>query len=195
MILRYYCEKVERTAKIGEEELASCCAKGDSFAREELYNRYATRLTALCSRYTEGPEEAIDLMHDTMCKVFDSIGKFQFRGNGSLNAWMSRMAVNIAIDRLRKKKKLTISYFEGDLPDIEAPLATDINLIPQAILIGFISSLPTTKRLIFNMYCIDELSHKEIAKQLGISEGASRSMLAKAKKQLAGMVKEYLKNN
>ena len=62
IILRYYCEKVERTAKIGEEELASCCAKGDSFAREELYNRYATRLTALCSRYTEEPEEAIDLM-------------------------------------------------------------------------------------------------------------------------------------
>ena len=186
-------ELVEKTAEIGEEELAARCAKGEQSARRELYIRYAARLNALCSRYSDGPAEGMDLMHDAMCKVFDTIGRYQYRGDGSLYAWISRVAVHLAIDRMRKEKKLSIVSTGDDLPDVEAPEPTEIDRIPASVLQGFISSLPTAKRLIFNMFCVDELSHQEIARQLGITEGASRSTLSKAKKALADMVKDYMK--
>ena len=135
----------------------------------------------------------MDLMHNAMCRVFDTIGRYQYRGEGSLYAWISRVAVHLAIDRMRKEKKLSMVFPGDDIPDVEAPEPTDIERIPASVLHGFISSLPTAKRLIFNMSCVDGLSHQEIARQLGITEGASRSMLAKAKKALAMKVKDYLR--
>ena len=186
---------MEKTAKIGEQELAALCAKGDSSARKELYMRYAARLAALCSRYSDRPEDGMDLMHDTMCKVFDTISRYQYRGKGSLYAWISRVAVHLAIDRMRKRKRLETMTLDDDIPDLEAPSPTDIDHVPQSVLLGFISELPTAKRLIFNMYCIDGLPHREIARHLGITEGASSSMLAKAKKILAGQIKDYLKKD
>ena len=157
--------------------------------------RYAARLSALCSRYAGGPAEGMDLMHDTMFKVFDTIGKYQYRGEGSLYAWISRMAVHLAIDRIRKEKKLEVFPLDDRLPDVKAPEPAEIDRIPTPILNGFISELPAVKRLIFNMACIEELSHREIADRLEITEGASRSMLAKAKKTLAEMIRDYLDKN
>ena len=157
--------------------------------------RYAARLSALCSRYAGGPAEGMALMHDTMFKVFDSIGKYRYRGEGSLYAWISRMAVHLAIDRIRKEKKLEISSLDDRIPDVKAPEPTEIERIPTAVLNGFIAELPAVKRLIFNMACVEDLPHKEIADQLGITEGASRSMLTKAKKTLAGMIRDYMDKN
>lgn len=157
--------------------------------------RYAARLSALCSRYAGGPAEGMDLMHDTMFKVFDTIGKYRYRGEGSLYAWISRMAVHLAIDRIRKEKKLEISSLDDRIPDVKVPEPTEIERIPTAVLNGFIAELPAVKRLIFNMACVEDLPHKEIADQLGITEGASRSMLAKAKKTLAGMIRDYMDKN
>ena len=153
--------------------------------------RYAARLSALCSRYAGGPAEGMDLMHDTMFKVFGAIGKYQYRGEGSLYAWICRMAVHLAIDRLRKEKKLEISPLDDRLPEVKAPEPA----IPASVLNGFIADLPAVKRVIFNMACVEDLPHKEIADQLGITEGASRSMLTKAKKALAGMIREYMDKN
>ena len=155
--------------------------------------RYAARLNALCSRYSDGSAEGMDLMHDAMCKVFDTIGRYQYRGEGTLYAWISRVAVHLAVDRLRKERKLSMAPAGDDIPDVEAPEAADVERIPLPVLQGFIASLPTAKRLIFNMSCVDGLSHQEISRQLGITEGATRSMLAKAKKALAKKVKDYLK--
>ena len=71
----------------------------------------------------------------------------------------------------------------------------DIDRIPASVLNGFIAELPAVKRVIFNMACVEDLPHKEIADQLGITEGASRSMLTKAKKTLAGMINAYMDKN
>ena len=186
---------MEKAAEIGEQELAARCARGEQSARKELYMRYAARLSALCSRYAGGPAEGMDLMHDTMFKVFGAIGKYQYRGEGSLYAWICRMAVHLAIDRLRKEKKLEISPLDDRLPEVKAPEPADIDRIPASVLNGFIAELPAVKRVIFNMACVEDLPHKEIASQLGITEGASRSMLTKAKKTLAGMIRDYMDKN
>ena len=168
------------------------CAKGDSTAMRELYNRYAARLSALCSRYATGAEEGVDLMHDTIGKAFRNMDRFHYRGEGSLYSWLSRMAVNLCIDRLRKEGRLGIPVSEDVLLDVEDPPAEEVNSIPLQELQAMIASLPDTKRVIFNMFCVDGFSHREIAEKLGIAEKSSSSLLARAKKSLSRMIHEYM---
>ena len=169
------------------------CAKGDRSAMRELYNRYAARLSALCSRYANGPEEGMDLMHDTMAKAFGKMGQYRFRGNGSLYSWLSRMAVNLAIDRLRKEGRLGIQVSEDMIPDVPDPPAEEVRSIPLPDLQAMIASLSDSKRVVFNMFCVDGFSHREIAEKLGITEKTSSSTLARAKKTLSRMIGDYKK--
>ena len=167
------------------------CAKGDRSAQRELYNRYATRLGALCSRYANGPEEGMDLMHDTMAKAFGKMGQYRYRGEGSLYSWLSRMAVNLAIDRMRKEGRLGVPVPEEAIPDIPEPMPEEVRSIPLEDLQAMIAALPDSKRVVFNMFCVDGFSHREIAEKLGITEKSSSSTLAKAKKLLSRMIHEY----
>ena len=183
---------MEKGLDIGEKDLALQCAKGDRTAMRELYNRYAARLSALCSRYTSGALEGKDLMHDTMAKAFREMGRFHYKGAGSLFAWLSRMAVNLCIDRLRKEGRLGIPVSEDVLLDVEDPPAEEVNSIPLQELQAMIASLPDTKRVIFNMFCVDGFSHREIAEIIGIAERTSSSLLARARKSLAQMIHEYM---
>lgn len=183
---------MEKGLDIGEKDLALQCAKGDRTAMRELYNRYAARLSALCSRYATGAEEGVDLMHDTIGKAFRNMDRFHYRGEGSLYSWLSRMAVNLCIDRLRKEGRLGIPVSEDVLLDIEAPPAEEVKSIPLQDLQAMIASLPDTKRVIFNMFCVDGFSHREIAEKLGIAERTSSSLLARARKSLAQMIHEYM---
>jgi RNA polymerase sigma-70 factor (ECF subfamily) len=102
------------------------------------------------------------------------------------------MAVNLCIDRLRKEGRLGIPVSEDVLLDVEDPPAEEVNSIPLQELQAMIASLPDTKRVIFNMFCVDGFSHREIAEQLGIAEKSSSSLLARAKKSLSRMIHEYM---
>ena len=183
---------MEKGLDIGERDLALQCAKGDRSAMRELYNRYAARLGALCSRYATGAAEGVDLMHDTIAKAFQNMGRFQYKGEGSLFSWLSRMAVNLCIDRLRKEGRLGIPASEEVLGEIEDPPTEEVKSIPLSDLQAMIASLPDTKRVIFNMFCVDGFSHREIAEKLGIAERTSSSLLARAKKSLSRMIHEYM---
>ena len=167
------------------------CAKGDLSAMRELYNRYAARLNALCSRYANGPEEGKDLMHDTMAKAFGKMVQYRYRGEGSLYSWLSRMAVNLCLDRLRKEGRLGVPVSEEEIPDIPDPPAEKVRSIPLPDLQAMIASLPDMKRLVFNMYCVDGFTHREIAEKLGITEKTSSSTLARTRKTLSRMIGEY----
>ena len=182
---------MKKGLEIGEKDLALQCAGGDRSAMRELYNRYAARLSALCSRYAGGAAEGMDLMHDTMAKAFAKMGQYRYKGEGSLYAWLSRMAVNLAIDRLRKEGRLGVPVSGEEVPDVEDPPAEEVRSVPLPVLQAMIASLPGSRRLIFNMFCVDGFSHREIAEKLGITEKTSSSALAKARKMLARMINEY----
>ena len=184
---------MKKGLEIGEKDLAKLCAEGDRSAMRELYNRYAARLSALCSRYANGPEEGKDLMHDTMAKAFGKMGRFRYQGEGSLYSWLSRMAVNLCIDQLRREGRLGAPVSEEVISDIEDPPAEEVRSIPLPDLQAMIASLPDSKRLIFNMFCVDGFSHREIAEKLGISEKTSSSTLARAKKTLSRLIVDYKK--
>ena len=90
---RFCYRELDLEKEIGEKELALSCAKGDNMARKVLYNRYAARLYPLCCRYTKDSDAGKDLLHDALIKAFDKIGGFNYRGEGSLYAWLRKIAV------------------------------------------------------------------------------------------------------
>ena len=82
-----------------------------------------------------------------------------------------------------------------DIADVPEPTEEEAKDIPLDVLVSLISSLPPQRRAVFNMFCIDDWSHAEIAKELGISENASTITLLKARRELAAKIKEWIKDN
>lgn len=179
-----------------EQELARLCTAGNREAQGELYSLYASRLYALCYRYVADREEAQDLMHDAMIKAMNSIGSFRYNGEGSLYAWLRRLTVNISISRLREMSKLRLvpldSVMEPDSSRIEDE-DEEVDRIPAQVMLDMVAALPSVRRTVFNMYCIDGFSHKEIADTIHITEKGSASILAKARAQLKTAINDYLK--
>ena len=179
-----------------EQELALGCARNERDAQGELYARYAAGLYALCLRYIENREEARDLMHDAMIKAMDNFRSFRYTGEGSIWAWMSRITVNMAVDRLKQNsrfRQIPLDLVSGDeIENALEPDAESVRRIPDDALDEMIAGLPPVKRTVFNMYCIDGYSHKDIAKALGISERGSTSILAKARASLRKALTCYL---
>jgi len=180
---------------LDERELARLCAESDRQAESELYERYAARLLSLCRRYCGSMDEAKDLMQDTIIKALDKISTYRYMGRGSLYSWLSRIAVNDALNRIKRSKLLFIPI-ESFPSDKEAePSGEAVSGISEEKLLEMISGLPDTQRAIFNMYCIEEYSHKEIAGMIGISERGSTSLLVKARRNLKKRIGDYLKQS
>ena len=179
-----------------EQDLALGCIRKERDAQGELYAKYAARLFALSLRYIENREDARDLMHDAMIKAMDNFKSFRYSGEGSIWAWLSRIAVNMAIDRLKENsrfRQIPIELVsEGEIDDALEPDAESVSVIPDDVLDGIIAELPPVRRAVFNMYCIDGFSHKEIAGKLGITERGSTSIMAKARASLKKALVNYL---
>lgn len=181
-----------------EQNLSNLCKKGDAQARKILYEVYAGYLLGVCTRYVGDRAVAQDLLHDAFLKIFASFDKFTWRGNGSLKAWMSRILVNTAIEYLRRMKTdlLTGGNLPDDLPQTyDQPESDLVSKVPEAVILGFISELPTGYRTVFNLFVLEDKSHKEIAALLGINEKSSSSQLLRAKSTLSKRINEYIKEN
>ena len=179
---------------LNEHDLARCCAQGDRAAEEELYKRYAARVLTLCRRYTDNPEDAQDLMQEALLRALDRIATFTYTGKGSLQGWISRIAINMALNEIRRKRWRTLSLDFRARDSIPEPTEEEMVDVPPEKLLEWISALPDLRRTVFNLYCIDGYSHKEIGQMLGISEKGSAGVLAKARKQLKETINRYLKD-
>ena len=174
-----------------EQELARRCSQGNRLAEDELYKRYAARVYTLCRRYLGDDEEAKDLMQESLIQALEKIQAFN--GNkGSLYGWISRIAINKALNQIRRKRWRTVSLDTWIQDTIPEPTDAEMESIPEEKLLEWISKLPDLRRAVFNLYCLDGYSHQEIARMLGISEKGSAGVLAKARKQLKEAIRRYL---
>ena len=164
-------------------------------AEDELYRRYAARVYTLCRRYTGDGDEAEDLMQDALIQALDKIQTFQYRGKGSLYGWIGRIAINKAVNQIKRQRWRMVSLDFRVNDNIPEPTEENITAIPQEKLLEWIARLPDLRRTVFNLYCIDGYSHKEIGEMLGITEKGSAGVLAKARKQLKEAIQEYLKES
>ncbi len=177
---------------ITEEEIYEGCRRGDDTARKELYVRYAGKLLAMCMRYLPEKETAEDALHDAFVKILDSFGKFKYRGKGSLQAWITKITVNECIEALRHSRKQGIVPIDNIPEDVPEP-DSDIDSVPEKVLLQFIGELPPGYRAVFNLFVFERKSHREIASMLGINEKSSSSQFFRARAMLSKKVNEYLK--
>ena len=176
-----------------EKKIAEGIRKGSHAAMKELYDEWSGYLFALCLRYIPDRETASDILQDSFVKIFTNAGSFSYKGPGSLKAWISRVTVNEALQYLRKRKGGEMLEYKDNLPDVseDEPEDNDIGAIPAGELHKMIEELPEGYRTIFNLFVFEEMSHKEIAAALGISESTSASQYHRARKLLAKKIKEY----
>lgn len=156
-----------------------------------LYDQYAGYLTAVCSRYIDNKEDIRDLMQESFIRIFSSIGSFEYRGEGSLKAWMSRIVTNNTLKHIRDNINKGLISIDDDIPDIPDEDIPEISDIPPSVIQEMIRKLPEGYRTVFNLFVFEEKTHKEIAGLLGIKENSSASQLHRAKALLAGWINEY----
>lgn len=176
---------------LSERELLRLVRSGDPSGTRTLYERYVGYLTAVCSRYVPDRAAVKDILQDAFISIFTRIADFEFRGEGSLRAWMTRIVVNAALKSLRGSGRL--SYVE-ELPDREQEDLETLPQVPPAVLADMIKALPDGYRTVFNLFVFEKKSHKEIAELLGIKENSSASQFFRARALLARQIKDYLKH-
>jgi RNA polymerase sigma-70 factor (ECF subfamily) len=160
-----------------EEELIYKCKKNDREAQSELFSRYKDTLFLLSLKYCRNEKEAEDNLHDAFIIIFKSIKKYRYKG--SFEGWMKRITIYKAIDKYKAKRPISIEFNNDILEDTS--VYSEHENLPLDVILNHIQELPDQYRLVFNLYQLDDYSHKEIASLLSISEGTSKSNFHRAK--------------
>jgi RNA polymerase sigma-70 factor (ECF subfamily) len=163
------------------KELIQACIDGDRYSQSRLYEQLAPKMFSVCMRYSKSREEAEDILQDGFVQVFKSLHSFRFAG--SFEGWIRKIMVYAAIANYRSKSNMhaitkNVEYFS----DIEVIDNEDIiSKLGNKELLRIVQSLPPMYRMVFNLYVFEGLKHREIAKELGVSEGTSKSNFHDAK--------------
>lgn len=174
-----------------EERWLRKALDGDNTATEWIYRKHVRYLSALCSRYIAEDEDIKDVLQESFIKIFTSLDSFKYRGEGALKAWMAKITLNETLKFVRNNSRLPIDSIDDKDMNIADGDSMETEDIPTDVLHQFIRELPDGYRTVFNLYVIDDKSHKEIAQLLGIKENTSASQLHKAKSMLAQKIKHY----
>lgn len=174
-----------------EERWLRKALDGDNTATEWIYRKHVRYLSALCSRYITEDEDIKDVLQESFIKIFTSLDSFKYRGEGALKAWMAKITLNETLKFVRNNSRLPIDSIDDKDMNIADGDSMETEDIPTDVLHQFIRGLPDGYRTVFNLYVIDDKSHKEIAQLLGIKENTSASQLHKAKSMLAQKIKHY----
>ena len=169
-----------------EEELIRLFQRRDPDAFRRLYERYAGKMMAVCMRYMGNRDEAKDVLQDGFVKVLQHIGTF--RSDGSLEGWIRRIMVNTALHSIRKNKIRFITDATESEFELHTSFDEAIDRISMKELLGLIAALPAGYRTVFNLFVMEDYSHKAIAAELHINESTSRSQLTKARIMLQEMI-------
>jgi RNA polymerase sigma factor (sigma-70 family) len=175
-----------------ENDLIEGCIAGNRKMHALLYDRFAPKMYGVCLRYASSADDAQDLLQEGFIKVYRNLEKF--RKEGSFEGWIRRVFVNTSIEHYRKKVNLN-SIGENEERTIEDGNWNVLDQLAERDIIALVQNLSPGYRSVFNMYVIEGFSHKEIADMMGISEGTSKSQLARAKSILQKKVEDFLKEN
>lgn len=183
-------EKDQIVVQESERQLIEGIQSGDREALRRLYERFSRFAMGVALRYVPEREDALDVVHDSFVVILTSINSFEYRGEGSLRNWVSKIVSHHAIDWIKKHEQLS---FSDQMPDeIEEDEEAVIEDIPKNLLNEMIGLLPPRYRVVINLRAFEELSHKDIALRLGINENTSVTLFSRAKRKLEKMMKEYL---
>ena len=165
---------------------------GNAEAQRELYEEHRVYWYMLCMRYGKSKTQADDIFQEGLIKVYKDLYQFD-DGKSAFRTWSSRVMVHSALRYLKKYTWLDTLSLEEEASHYEDTDETVYSKLAARELTMVVQQLPIGYRLVFNMYAIEGYSHKEIAAELGISDGTSKSQLSKARKYLRNKLESQLK--
>jgi RNA polymerase sigma-70 factor (ECF subfamily) len=166
------------TELYSEERIIEGCRQGKRQFRELLYRQYARKMYGICLSYAGNRPLAQDMLQEAFIKVFKNIGNF--KSQGSFEGWIRKIVVNTSIDILRQTGKE--QFIDEEYTDLHISAENDAlpNLQLKDLLV-YIARLPKGSRMVFNLFAVEGYTHKEIAQELDISEGTSKSQFNRAR--------------
>ncbi|MBK7150013.1 MAG: RNA polymerase sigma factor [Bacteroidetes bacterium] len=174
-----------------EEQIREGCFRGDRRFQQMLYDMFSSKMFGVCMRYANEYNAAQDLLQEGFVKVFRNIDKF--RGEGSFEGWVRRIFVNTAIEHYRKQVNL-YALVDNEVKAYENYDNNALETLKEQDIVKMIQKLSHGYRTVFNLYVVEGYSHKEIGDLMGISEGTSKSQLARARYLLQKMITEQYGN-
>ncbi len=172
------------------DQILSDCKKNDTKAQEQLYRLLSPKLFAVCLKYSRNYADAQDNLQDGFLIIFDKIKLY--KNTGSFEGWAKRVMINNVLQTYKN-----ISFLEivsDNIPeDVEVEI--DDSSVSLEFLMKIIQELPDQYKLVFNLYVIDDYSHKEISEMLNIALGTSKSNLSRAKLILKEKIEKQTTTN
>jgi len=163
------------------------CVLNDRLSQKKIYTSFYNYAMSICSIYTTSYEDSVEIINDGFLKIFKELYRYKPAYADhilSFKGWLRKIMLYTAIDHFRKNQKYR---FTKELDNEAAGLSTGqdpLDRISHNELVRSLQKLTPGYRIIFNLFIIENFSHEEISKQLGISIGTSKSNLARGKKQL-----------
>lgn len=184
---------MNQTFTRSEQHLIENCINGNRKSQKELYDMYSSKMFSICLRYSKNHMDAEDILQDAFVKLFNNLHRF--RGEGSFDGWVRRIFVNTAIEHIRRKN-VNITGGEGLENTVVDKHKNALDDLYEKDIISTSRTLSEGYRTVFNLYAVEGYSHKEIAKQLGITESTSKSQFSRAKALLRNIIqhKPLMKN-
>ncbi|RYY47619.1 MAG: RNA polymerase sigma factor [Chitinophagaceae bacterium] len=170
------------------------CINANRVSQKEFYQYFYGYAAAICMRYCSNQDDITQIVNDGFLKVYRSLGQFNPRHTdveASLKGWMKRIMINTAIDHLRKNnQRFLVAEIADHQFNVAEDAASSIDQLTYKEILAIIQQLSPVYRTVFNLYVMDGFKHEEIAQQLKISVGASKSNLSKARMNIQRMLKE-----
>ena len=170
------------------------CLRANRGSQKEFYELFYGYAMGICLRYCTNHDDAIEITNDGFLKIYKALHTFNPQHSNveaSLKGWMKRIMINTAIDHLRKNnQRFLIAEISDHHFDTEDAVETSVDRMTYKEILAVIQQLSPVYRTVFNLHVLDGYKHEEIARQLRISVGASKSNLAKARMNIQKMLKE-----
>lgn len=175
-------------------EVLAGCREHNRHSQRQLYQHFYGFALSICLRYLHERDPALEAVNDGFLKVFQELTHFDVARypdlTGSWRGWLRRIMVRTAIDQFRATHHHALHASLDDLPPTHADLAASpLDALAFEELLHLIGQLPPACRAVFNLHVIDGYPHEEVAEQLRISVGASKSNLFKARAHLKNLLK------
>lgn len=176
--------KIPSLSKMDKRILVERCQHGDREALGLLYSRYSAKMMRIIRHYIADPADAGDILHDGFVVAFTQISSL--RNPDKLEYWLGTIMKNLSIQHLNQVELNTLLDDECDITDMPEIQ----NIISMEELEAIINKLPKGYRKVFKLAVLDNKSHREIGKLLGIAPHSSSSQLFRAKEMLRKIIRE-----
>jgi len=177
-------------SQVDDQQLIGRIQAGDPAAERQLFETYADRIHRIVFRFVGDPEAAQDCVQETFIRAFDRLGTF--RGEAALGTWLGSIAVSVALNALRGRRrdeKRHAPWEEAEV--VAAPSARISEPDLKTRLHAEIDQLPEGYRMVFLLHDVEGYTHEEIGTMLGVQSGTSKAQLFRARARLRERLADF----